>query len=109
MWGGGLSPDRFGDRGFRLLGGWRHAPRVLGPGTLVRSILLDVGVLALPDVPSYVAEHGDVVMVAAAADGGSLPKLASADDATEALALGRKSGGGAAPKRSAVIFNQATT
>ena len=109
MWGGCLSPDRFDDRGLRLLDEYRRTPRELGPSTFVRCFLFDVRVLALPHIPRYVAEHGNVVMMAAAADSGSLPKLASADDATEALTLGVQRGGGAAPKRGAVIFDQATT
>ncbi len=48
-------------------------------------------------------------MVAAAARGGSLPQLTAADDATESLTFGLQRGRGAAPKRGAVIFDQATT
>jgi hypothetical protein len=66
----------------------------------VRLILLRVNVVTLPDVPRKVAEHCDEVMVPAPAGGGSLAKLAAAHDAPD---------GGAAPKRGAVIFDQATT
>jgi hypothetical protein len=56
-----------------LAGARRLAPRVFGPSTLVRLVLLDVRVLALPDVPRQVAKHGCEVMVAAAAGGRRLP------------------------------------
>jgi len=75
----------------------------------VRLVLLGVKVLALPDISRQVAEHGGVVVVAPAAGGGSLPQLAAADDATESLTFGLQRGRGAAPKRGAVIFDQATT
>ena len=47
----------------------------------MRIFLLVVKVLALPDVPPQVAEHGGVVMVAAPTRRGGLAKLAAADDA----------------------------
>lgn len=76
----------------------------------MRLVLLGVKVLALPDVSRQVAEHGGEVMVAAPAGGGRLPKLAAAHDATESLACGLlQTERGAAPKRDAVIFVQATT
>ena len=61
-------------------------------------ILLGVKVLALPDISGHVAEHGGEVVVAAAAG-----------CATESLTFGLQRGRGAAPKRGAVIFDQATT
>ena len=72
-------------------------------------ILVGVKVLALPDISRQVAQHGGVMVVAAAAGGGSLPQLAAADDATESLTFGLQRRSGAAPKRGAVIFDQATT
>ena len=60
----------------------RRTPRVLGPSTFVRLFLLGVKVLALPNVPLQVAEHGGVVMVAAPTGRGGLAKHAAADDAT---------------------------
>ncbi len=59
--------------GLRLADAGRFAPRVLGPSTLVRLVLVCVWVLALPDIPRQVAKHGCEVMVAAAAGGGRLP------------------------------------
>ena len=72
----------------------------------MRLFLLMVKVLALPDVPPQVAEHGGVVMVAAPTRRGGLAKLASADDAAQTLVKGGDSG--AAPKRSSIIFGQRT-
>jgi len=47
----------------------------------MRLFLPGVKMLALPDVPPQVAEHGGVVMVAAPTRRGDLSKLAAADDA----------------------------
>jgi hypothetical protein len=63
------------------------APRVLGPGTFVGLVLLDVNVLALPDVPREVAEDAGEVVVAPATGGGSLAKHAAAHYAAEPLVL----------------------
>jgi hypothetical protein len=79
---------------------------VLGPSTFVRRFLLDVKVLALPDISGQVAEHGREVMVAAATGGGGFAEHAAANDATEALMIGVPPESGAAPKRGAVIFGQ---
>jgi hypothetical protein len=72
-------------------------------------VLVGVRVVALPDIPRQVAKHGCEVVVAPAAGGGRLPQLAATDDATESLTFGFHRGRGAAPKRSALIFDQATT
>ena len=82
------------------------SPRVLGPGTLVSSILLGVKVIALPDVPPQVAEDAGVVVVATCAAGRLLSEHATADDATESLMRCVPPEGGAAPKRDALIFSQ---
>jgi hypothetical protein len=74
----------------------------------VRLFLFGVRVLALPDIPLEVAEDAGVVMVAAATGRGDLPKLATADDATESLTHRVPPEGGAAPKRDAIIFDQTT-
>ena len=72
-------------------------------------VLVGVRVLALPDIPRQVAKHCGEVMVAPAAGGGRLSQLAAADDATESLTFGLHRGRGAAPKRGALVFDQATT
>jgi len=87
----------------------RLAPRVFDPSAFVRFVLLGVRVLALPHISRQVSEDCGEVMMASAAGGGRLPQLAAADDATESFTFGFKRGGGAAPKRGAVIFDQATT
>ena len=75
----------------------------------MRLVLLDVRVLALPDIPRQIAKHGCEVMVAAAAGGRRLAQLTAAYDATKSLTFGLNSGRGAAPERGALIFDQATT
>ena len=75
----------------------------------MRLVLVGVRVLALPDIPRQVAKHRGEVMMAPAAGGGRLPQLAAADNATESLTFGLHRGRGAAPKRGALIVDQATT